>query len=120
MNLFNLDMYKIALEIGNNAWQIVDRFPYFAKDTLGKQLVKAADSIAANISEGEGSFYSGDKIGYLYYAMASLFETITWISNASKRKLMEEESHKHLEDLLYRCLKMINSNLKYQKSRISK
>jgi four helix bundle protein len=34
--------------------EIVSTWNWFAKDTLGKQLVKAADSIAGNIAEGSG------------------------------------------------------------------
>ena len=61
MDLVDLDMYNVGIEIGNSVWELVDKFPYFAKDTVGKQFVRAADSIAANISEGEGAYYSGQK-----------------------------------------------------------
>ena len=59
MKLEELDMYQMSMEIGEIIWESVDRFSYFAKDTLGKQVVRSADSIAANIAEGEGAFYSG-------------------------------------------------------------
>jgi len=36
---------------------VVDRWNYFQKDTVGKQLVRSADSIAANLSEGFGRYH---------------------------------------------------------------
>jgi four helix bundle protein len=35
----------------------VIKWDYFLKDTIGKQLVKAADSVAANLSEGFGRYH---------------------------------------------------------------
>ena len=45
MKLEELDMYQMSMEIGEIIWESVDRFSYFAKDTLGKQVVRSADSI---------------------------------------------------------------------------
>ena len=42
--------HTLALEIGEEVWSIVAKWPYFEKDTVGKQLVRAVDSIAANPS----------------------------------------------------------------------
>ena len=47
----------MAMEIGDKVWEIVDKWDYFNKDTLGKQFVKAADSMALNIAEGYGRFF---------------------------------------------------------------
>jgi hypothetical protein len=48
MKLENLQIYQLAMDIGERVWEIVVRWDYFAKDTVGKQLVKSADSMAAN------------------------------------------------------------------------
>ena len=39
---------------------------YFHKDTIGKQLVKSADSIAANLSEGFGRFHYKENKQFCY------------------------------------------------------
>jgi four helix bundle protein len=56
MKLEELQVYQLAMDIGERVWELVIKWDYFAKDTLGKQLVKAADSVAANLSEGFGRF----------------------------------------------------------------
>jgi len=50
----DLDVYKISDSLSDKIWNIVVAWDSFAKETIGKQIVKAADSIAANIAEGSG------------------------------------------------------------------
>nr|WP_313898619.1 hypothetical protein [Roseofilum reptotaenium] len=38
-----LEVYRLAEELANEIWQMVISWDSFAKDTVGKQLVKAAD-----------------------------------------------------------------------------
>ncbi|MFH1678350.1 MAG: four helix bundle protein [Candidatus Omnitrophota bacterium] len=56
-NIEELKVYNLSMEIGEKVWDMVDKWNYFAKNTVGKQLVKAADSIAANLSEGVGRYH---------------------------------------------------------------
>jgi len=53
---------------------VVDRWNYFQKDTVGKQLVRSADSIAANLSEGFGRYHYKETKNFSYYSRGSLFE----------------------------------------------
>ena len=48
IKLIDLEVYKLKIEIGDKVWGIVDKWDYFNKDTLGKQFVKASDSVALN------------------------------------------------------------------------
>ncbi|MBA7664716.1 hypothetical protein ES703_72779 [subsurface metagenome] len=45
MKLEDLQVYQLSMALGEKVWQIVDERNYFSKDTIGKQLVRAADSI---------------------------------------------------------------------------
>lgn len=57
LKLEELEVYKVAMEIGDIVWAVVEKWEYFPKKTLGAQFVDAADSIALNISEGYGRFH---------------------------------------------------------------
>ncbi len=57
MKLEELRVYQLSMDMGEKVWGIVEKWNYFSKDTVGKQLVRAADSIAANLSEGYGRFH---------------------------------------------------------------
>jgi len=45
------------MEIGEKIWTMVEGWDYLSKRTIGSQLIRAADSIAANISEGFGRYH---------------------------------------------------------------
>ncbi len=47
--LNDIDAYKSAFKLSSYVWDIVLVWDYFAKDTVGKQFVRATDSISANI-----------------------------------------------------------------------
>lgn len=79
MRLDDLNVYKESMTIGEEVWDLVNQWDYFAKDTVGKQLVKSVDSISANISEGYGRFHYKENKQFCYYSRGSLTETSTWI-----------------------------------------
>ena len=63
------------MELGEEVWSVVEKWNYFQKDTIGKQMVRAADSIAANLSEGFGRHHFRESINFSYYSRGSLYET---------------------------------------------
>ena len=76
------------------------KWDYFAKDTIGKQLIKASDSVAANLSEGFGRFFYKEERQFCYYSRGSLYETKTWLTKASNRKLItNEETEKFVKEI---------------------
>ena len=91
MRLEKLQVYTLSMEIAEKIWTIVIKWDYFTKDTIGKQLVRAADSIAANISEGSGRYHFKENVNFSYYSGGSLFETKTWLTKAHSRKLISGE-----------------------------
>ena len=91
MELEELRVYQQSMELGEKVWDIVQKWDWFAKDTVGKQLVRAVDSVAANLSEGFGRYHFRETINFGYYSRGSLYETKTWLTKASNRKLIAEE-----------------------------
>ncbi len=89
MKLEDLQVYRLAMNIGERVWEIVLEWNYFARDTVGKQLVKAADSVAANLSEGWGRYYYKENRQFCYYSRGSLQETLTWLRKAQNRGLID-------------------------------
>jgi len=96
MRLEDLNIYQISMKIGEKIWNIVNGWEYFEKNSFGLQLIKAADSIAANISEGYGRFHFKDSKNFGYYARGSLFETKTWIEKSKNRKLITIDQYNEL------------------------
>jgi len=98
--LEELEVYKVAMEIGDMAWDMAARWPFFAKDTLGKQLVKAADSMALNIAEGHGRYFYKENKVFCYYSRGSAKETSSAFKKAKRRNLVTPEESDQIEKKL--------------------
>jgi four helix bundle protein len=87
----NLRVLQAAEKMADEVWKLISIWEEFARDTLGKQLTRAIDSIGANIAESFGRYAYGEKLQFLYYARGSLFETKYWLNRAMKRSLLSSE-----------------------------
>lgn len=87
----DLRVLKSAEEIADSIWKIVVQWDEFAKDVVGLQIARSADSVGANIAESFGRFNFGEKLQFLYYSRGSIFETKYWLNRTRVRGLMEAE-----------------------------
>ena len=51
-NFETLHIHRLSELLADKIWNIVLSWNWFAKDTVGIQIVKAADSVGANVAEG--------------------------------------------------------------------
>lgn len=109
MKLEELQVYQLAMEMAEEVWQIVIEWNYFERDAIGKQLIKAADSVAANLSEGFGRFFYKENKQFCYYSRGSLFETKTWLTKAKDRKLLKDNSYEKFSEDIDIIGKKLNS-----------
>ncbi|WP_184545242.1 four helix bundle protein [Mucilaginibacter sp. FT3.2] len=105
--LEELEVYNLSQVFGEQIWSIVIKWDYFAKDTIGKQIVRSADSIGANISEGFGRYHYKENKNFCYFSRGSILETKTWLLKAKSRKLIEEDDYQ----LLMKQLELIHLKL---------
>ena len=88
--LEEIEVYQLAVALADLIWKIISAWTPFARDTIGKLMVRAADSIAANIAESYGRYHYGEKINFLYYARGSLYETRHWVRRSHARRLISD------------------------------
>ena len=112
-NLEDLEVYQLAESFSNDVWDIVNNWDYFAKDTIGKQLVRSADSIGANIAEGYGRFHYKENRNFCYFSRGSIIETKSWLKKAKIRNLITEEQFDNLFETLQSVHIKLNAYLKY-------
>ena len=87
----DLRVLKSAEEIADSIWKRVVEWGEFAKDVVGKQIARSADSVGANIAESFGRFNFGEKLQFLYYSRGSIFETKYWLNRTRARGLMKPD-----------------------------
>jgi four helix bundle protein len=106
-----LRVYQLAEKLGDAIWDVVVVWDFFPKDTVGKQLARAADSIGANIAEGAGRGSYQDNRRFVKIARGSLNETRHWLRRAHRRKMLTTEQTDALKPLLDELAPTLNAYL---------
>ncbi|MGA2987456.1 MAG: four helix bundle protein [Terriglobia bacterium] len=96
----NLRVYQLSEKLSDSIWKIARGWDQLAKDTVGRQLIRAADSIGANIAEGTGRGSFQDNRRFVRNAHGSLYETRHWLRRAHARRLLSVEEVKAVKPIL--------------------
>ena len=112
VNFENLRIYQLAEQLSDHIWNAVVSWDGFSKDTVGRQLVRAADSIGANIAEGSGRGSSPDYRRFLRISRGSLYETLHWLRRAYLRKLLSGKQTKEIRSIISELSPTLNAYLR--------
>ena len=95
--IHELDVYRLAEELSDMIWYAFDNWTVKAQKTIGYQIIRASDSIAANLAEGYGRYTPADRKRFYLYSRGSYEETKAWLRKAIRRKVIfpEEEIAKY-------------------------
>jgi four helix bundle protein len=110
-NFVHLHIYQLSEKLADEIWKIAKSWNYFAQNTVGIQIVKAADSVGANISEGSGRGTDPELCRFLRVARGSLYETRHWLRRAYKRELLTDEQVKRLLPIVNELTPKLNAYL---------
>jgi len=105
--------YALAATFADRVHEETTGWPKFELWSVGIQLVRAADSIGANIAEGVGRSSPADQRRFFLIARGSLYETEHWLERAQARDLLRrgqelqsatEEIGRVLSGLIRTCM----------------
>lgn len=115
----DLRVYRLSEELADALWDMVKEWSPLPRDSIGKQLARAGDSIGANVVEGYGRGSFQDNRRFVKIARGSLYETRHWLRRAYKRKLLTESQIFALQPLIEELGPRLNAYLKSIGSRRS-
>jgi four helix bundle protein len=81
--------FRLAVALADEVQKAVRQWPSFERWTLGIQLVRAAESIGANLAEAYGRWHRRDQRRQLYIARGSVYETEYWLTRAVAHGLVD-------------------------------
>lgn len=119
LRLNDISAYKIAFHLSNYVWRIVVQWDHFSKETVGKQFVRAADSISANLAEGFGRYTKKDKINFYRYSYGSIKESFDWNEKSKVRKLISDSEYNHILEELNKLPREVNKLIKYTNEKLT-
>lgn len=120
LKLADISAYRKSFHLSNDVWNIVRDWDYFLKDTVGKQWVRAIDSMSANIAEGFGRYHKKDKIKFYYYCFGSMKESQDWTQKAFVRELISEAQYNQVMKELNEMPKEVHSLIKFTDDKLRK
>jgi four helix bundle protein len=95
----SLVAYRLSSELADHLHLAVRRWPAYDRSVMGLQLVRAADSVHANIAEAAGRWTPKERRRYLLIARGSLYETENWIARARARNLLNNDYDSELTEI---------------------
>ena len=108
----DLAVYQLAERLADDVWRVVRGWDGLARDTVGKQIVRAADSVGANIAEGSGRGSFADNKRFVRIARGSLYEVQHWLRRAYRRDLLSKDQTSKLQALIAELGPRLNAYLK--------
>ena len=88
--VYELDVYKLAEVLSDMVWNDFDRWSKKVQNTVGYQIIRSSDSIAANLAEGYGRYTPADRKRFYLYSRGSFEETKSWLRKLIRRKVLSE------------------------------
>ncbi|WP_172186718.1 four helix bundle protein [Microcoleus asticus] len=110
-NFDELEVYKLAESLANEIGEIVKKWDYFTKNTMGQQIVRSADSFCANIAEGRGRYNDQDNRRFVKIAIGSLYQIVNWLRLAYARQLITSEEVSKFKPIVDKLLPKLNAYL---------
>jgi len=111
-NFETLHIYRLSEVLADRIWNIVLNWNWFAKNTVGIQIVKAADSVGANIAEGSGRGSNPEFKRFLKISRGSLYETRHWLRRAFARRLLTPQQVEDLVPIINELTPKLNAYLR--------
>ncbi|OQX80964.1 MAG: four helix bundle protein [Bacteroidetes bacterium 4484_249] len=96
----NLDIWKMAIEISDQLFDIADELEKMKRFRFADQLYGAGMSISNNISEGSGSFSNKDFANFLKFSRRSVFECANIVYIVERRSIITKELKENLYNKL--------------------
>ncbi|MGB3758028.1 MAG: four helix bundle protein [Rivularia sp. (in: cyanobacteria)] len=112
-NFENLRVFQLSEQLADQIWNIVIFWNHLATDTVGKQIIRSADSIGANIAEGSGRYNFQDNLRFVKIARASLHETRYWLRRAYVRTLLTSQQVNTTKPIVDELSPKLNAYFKY-------
>jgi four helix bundle protein len=110
--LRGLRIYQLAEGLADEIWDEVLTWNPFARNTVGRQLVEASDSVGGNIAEGYGRYHYRDNRQFQFYARGSLEETGHWLRRAHRRKLISEGRYQYFMSKVEELAPQLNAYIR--------
>jgi four helix bundle protein len=109
----DLDAYRLANEVKEKAYELIDKSPARHDFKFRDQLRESVNSATANIAEGFGYYNHGLFAKHVRIALASETETLNHLNDGIERGHWDEDRVASLQQLTQRAIRVATRFLSY-------
>ncbi len=109
-----LEVWKEAIQLSKNVYQITNHYPVAEKYGLVSQLRRATNSIAANLAEGTSRITNKDKAHFTTISYSTIMEVLNHLILSRELSFITEEDYMSLRKQIYKISNMLNALRKSQ------
>ena len=93
-----LEIWKLAIDFASHVYEVTEAFPRPEVFGLRSDIRKAGNSVPLNIGEGAGRGTKKDFARFLDIAMGSVYEVVTGMAIALKRRYIATGEYRAIYD----------------------
>ena len=105
----DLIAWQVSMELAEEIYRLIKKFPREENYALADQLRRAVVSIPSNIAEGQARDFTRDYLKFLSYARGSKAEIDTQLQLAVRLGYLSKDESKTAFELLIRTGKLLNA-----------
>ena len=110
--VYELDVYLLAEQLSDMIWYEFDNWSIKAQKTIGYQIIRSSDSIAANLAEGYGRYTGPYKKRFYIFSRGSFEETKAWLRKSIRRKIISKEKSEKYAEIINELGPKLNAFIK--------
>ena len=114
--LYNLDVYTLAEEISDMIWFDFEGWSKKVQTTIGYQIIRSSDSIAANIAEGYGRYTPANRKRFYLYSRGSFEESKAWLRKLIRRNILTKSKTAQYKKIVDELGPKLNAFIKATKA----
>ncbi|SKB72874.1 four helix bundle protein [Acetoanaerobium noterae] len=103
-----LKVWHKAIELSDLIYGILGNFPKFEEYATKSQIIKSANSVSANIAEGNSQYSVKRELYHINIAIGSTMETKSWLLLCLRRNYITQEQLNQINLVLEEIIKMLH------------
>ena len=111
----DLVVWQRCRELREKVSNLVKGFPKNEQFRLVDQVVRAARSVTANITEGYGRYHYQENIQFCRQARGSLYELLDHFTVALDERYINQSKFEEFRTQIFELIKILNGYIKYLK-----
>ncbi|AOY75394.1 four helix bundle protein [Clostridium formicaceticum] len=103
-----LKVWNRAIDLSDHIYGVLDKFPQYEEYATKTQIIKSANSVSANIAEGNSQCSVKRELYHINIAIGSTMETKSWLLLSLRRNYITQEQFDQINLVIEEIIKMLH------------